>query len=64
MLLGFLGWDNTPGLCDDATSRLDHLFNISPDSPSFDDNLFSRSNPATIGSGNAAYGDKGSTWIK
>jgi hypothetical protein len=36
---------------------------MSPDNRYFDDNMFPRT-VETIGRGNAAYGEKGSTWIK
>jgi len=38
--------------------------NINPDTPVIDDDEFPRLTGNSIGEGDAAYGDKGDSWIK
>jgi hypothetical protein len=44
------------------TNRLNHLFNESPDYSKEDDNEFPSKTGDSIGKGEAAYGEKGSSW--
>ena len=63
-ILGAAGYaDDTSTVCDDLLSRLDFLTNISPENYPGDDYEFSRFSDKTIGQGDAAYGQKASTWI-
>ena len=57
------GFYDTDDKCDDLYGRLDHLLNISPDFYPGDDDMFSRFSGKSIGEGEAAYGNKGDTWI-
>jgi len=54
---------DTDDKCDDLSSRLDHLLNISPNYYPGDDDIFSRFDGKSIGDGEAAYGSKGDKWI-
>lgn len=50
--------------CDDLISRLDNLVNIAEDDYPGDDYEFPRLSGNSIGDGDAAYGEKGATWIR
>ena len=54
---------DTDDKCDDLVSRLDNLINIADDNYFGDDNEFPRLSGDSIGEGDAAYGDKGASWI-
>lgn len=57
-------YDNSIDKCDDLIARLDYLINISPQKYDLDDDQFPRLTGNSIGQGDAAYGDKGSSWTK
>ena len=54
---------DTDDKCDDLVSRLDNLINIADDNYFGDDDEFPRLSGDSIGEGDAAYGDKGQSWI-
>ena len=54
---------DTDDKCDDLVSRLDNLINIADDNYFGDDDEFPRLSGDSIGEGDAAYGDKGASWI-
>lgn len=58
------GWFDTDDKCDNLLARVDSLMNISPTNYEIDDDEFPRLTGNSIGSGQAAYGEKGSTWIR
>jgi hypothetical protein len=62
-LLETSGWFNTDSKCDDLVVRLDNLVNISPEFYNLDDDEFPRLTGNSIGEGDAAYGEKGASWI-